>query len=712
MPFEVRGTARKNVDMKARIFVGKGEARHMTLRGKTLVIFGATLTGLLMVCYAVVSSILMHGVLEAERNDAVQNVERVREVIHDCLENLNSRVWDWANWDDLYNFAADANATFVETNLTDQTFIELKLNMVLIFDSSQRLVLAKTFDLAQQRETPFDEGFKEALVRSNPFLWHTDGQSSVTGLLATPKGPMLAASRPILTSEGKGRIHGVLMMGAYLNEDKVRYMSRETRLDFSIEKLAGRAAPLPQDYARALDSISETHPIVVQALSEENVAGYTLLRDLTGTPIALGRVLLPRTIYQHGMSSHRVLIVSLLAIGLLYGGATLLLMEKWVLARVLGIIREVEAIGGRPYGGERLQIAGSDELSTLGCAINSMLETLELSRDDLRRANEELEARVRERTRELDAVNESLRAENAERRKAEESLRQSEANYRNLFMNAPIGIFQASPEGRLLTANPALASTLGYSSADELMAGVGDAALQAVVNPSRRPALLESHSESNGWFHLEGQYVRKDGSSLTADVRGYAARDADGHLLWVEGFVVDITRSKELEESLRQSRDNLERLVDERTGQLNLKTAHLEEANAALKALLRQRDKDREEFEESVLSNVKNLVFPYIVKLRKSHLSTDQAVSLELLESHVGHITSPFVRRLSQPFLALTPTEIQVADLIRAGKSSKEIADILNLSESTVLFHRNNLRSKLGLKGKKTNLRTYLQSLQ
>ncbi len=682
------------------------------MRGKTLLIFGATLTGLLLVCYATMSSILMRGFLKHERDDAIQNVERVREVISDSLANLNSRVWDWANWDDLYNFAADANATFIENNLADRTFVELKLNMILIFDSSHRLVLAKAFDLAQQQETPLDEAFKEGLVRSNPFLWHSDAQSSVTGILATPEGPMLAASRPILTSEGKGRIRGVLVMGAYLNEEKIRYMSRETRLDFSIERLGARAVPLPQDFANALGSISETHPIVVGVVSEENVAGYTLLRDISGNPIALARVLLPRTIYQHGMSSHRVLIVSLLAIGLLYGGATLLLMEKWVMARVLGIIRDVDAIRGRPYAGERLQVAGSDELSTLGRAINSMLETLEISRDDLRRANEELEARVRERTRELDAVNESLRAENAERRKVEESLRQSEANYRNLFMNAPIGIFQASPEGRLLTANPALASTLGYFSAEELMAGVGDTALQAVVIPTRRQALPESTPGPNGWFHLEGQYLRKDGSNLTAEVRGYAARDVDGRLLWVEGFVVDVTRSKELEEGLRQSRDDLERLVEERTGQLNLKTAHLEEANAALKALLRQRDEDREKFEESILSNVKNLVFPYIERLRRSRLSTDQTVSLELLESHVGRITSPFVRRLSQPFLALTPTEIQVADLIRAGKSSKEIAGILNLSESTILFHRNNLRSKLGLKGKKTNLRTYLQSLQ
>jgi DNA-binding CsgD family transcriptional regulator len=83
-----------------------------------------------------------------------------------------------------------------------------------------------------------------------------------------------------------------------------------------------------------------------------------------------------------------------------------------------------------------------------------------------------------------------------------------------------------------------------------------------------------------------------------------------------------------------------------------------------------------------------------------------------ILESNIKEIVSPFASKISSRFLSLTPTEIQVASLIRDGKTSKEIAALINASENTVRSHRFHIRSKLGIKNKKVNLRSYLQSLQ
>jgi len=83
-----------------------------------------------------------------------------------------------------------------------------------------------------------------------------------------------------------------------------------------------------------------------------------------------------------------------------------------------------------------------------------------------------------------------------------------------------------------------------------------------------------------------------------------------------------------------------------------------------------------------------------------------------ILESNMKEIVSPFVTKLSSRFLSLTPTEIRVASLIKDGKTSKEIASLIHASENTVRSHRFHIRSKLGIKNKKVNLRSYLQSLQ
>lgn len=138
----------------------------------------------------------------------------------------------------------------------------------------------------------------------------------------------------------------------------------------------------------------------------------------------------------------------------------------------------------------------------------------------------------------------------------------------------------------------------------------------------------------------------------------------------------------------------------------------LGETNAALKVLLKQREKDRNELEESLLQNVRHLILPYTEKLKKSRLADEQKHLVNILESHLLDITSPFVRKISEPLLGLTPTEIRVADLIRQGKSSKEISDLLGVSEYAIVFHRQSIRRKLHLTGRKRNLQTYLSMLE
>jgi DNA-binding CsgD family transcriptional regulator len=93
-------------------------------------------------------------------------------------------------------------------------------------------------------------------------------------------------------------------------------------------------------------------------------------------------------------------------------------------------------------------------------------------------------------------------------------------------------------------------------------------------------------------------------------------------------------------------------------------------------------------------------------------LSSEQKTYLAILESHIDEITSPFMQKLSRELQDLTPMEVQVAGLIREGKKTKEIADLLHLSKNTVIFHRYNIRTKLKLKNQKKNLRSFLQSVQ
>ena len=162
----------------------------------------------------------------------------------------------------------------------------------------------------------------------------------------------------------------------------------------------------------------------------------------------------------------------------------------------------------------------------------------------------------------------------------------------------------------------------------------------------------------------------------------------------------EITALKLSEEALRKS---------ER--QLKSQKIELEESNIALKVLLKQRENDKSELEQKVITNVKEMVMPYIEKLKRVNLKQKDKRVVEIIESHLQDIISPMIQKLANASIILTPQEIQVASLVKDGKASKEIADILNVSETTVHFHRKNLRKKFGLSNSQTNLRSYLISI-
>jgi len=162
----------------------------------------------------------------------------------------------------------------------------------------------------------------------------------------------------------------------------------------------------------------------------------------------------------------------------------------------------------------------------------------------------------------------------------------------------------------------------------------------------------------------------------------------------------EITALKLTEEALRESREDL-----------NEQKQSLEEANVALKVLLKQREEDKTELEKRFLTNVKGLVLPYVEKLKNAPLKPKSKTLVEIIDTHLKDIITPLMQNLTNANILLTPQEMQVASLVKDGKTSKEIAEILFVSEATVNFHRKNLRTKFGLTNKQTNLRAYLMSI-
>ncbi|MFH2044698.1 MAG: PAS domain S-box protein [Pseudomonadota bacterium] len=181
--------------------------------------------------------------------------------------------------------------------------------------------------------------------------------------------------------------------------------------------------------------------------------------------------------------------------------------------------------------------------------------------------------------------------------------------------------------------------------------------------------------------------------------------DDNGGPSAIVGNIKDITDIKNVEEQERKMKDDLEKMVQQRT-------TELEKNNTALEVLLKKREMDKTKLEEKLIFNIRQLVVPYLERLNNTTLDDYQENLIHIIEANLNDILTPLVPYVSASQLDLTPTEIQVASLIRLGKTTKEIANILCLAMSTIDFHRDNIRKKIGIKNKKVNLRSYLLSLE
>jgi DNA-binding CsgD family transcriptional regulator len=184
--------------------------------------------------------------------------------------------------------------------------------------------------------------------------------------------------------------------------------------------------------------------------------------------------------------------------------------------------------------------------------------------------------------------------------------------------------------------------------------------------------------------------------------------DSEGRVSAVGGVCTDITAHKKVEEALKKAHDELEQRVIDRTAQLNQKTERLMETNVALKILLEKREEDKKELEKKVIFNIEKLIYPYLEKLKMRCDEGFEGALIKIIQSNLDEITSSFTQNHKNYLSNLTPAQIQIADFIKQGHTTKEIASLLNLSPSTIACHRQEIRKRLSLTHKKTNLQTAL----
>jgi PAS domain S-box-containing protein len=317
--------------------------------------------------------------------------------------------------------------------------------------------------------------------------------------------------------------------------------------------------------------------------------------------------------------------------------------------------------------------------------------------DELRQAHDQLELAVKAKTQELEDKSLKFRAETGLRKEIEAELRERDHQFHSLVetMNEGFGIQDA--DGRLTYVNRKALEMLGYTEKEVIGRGFGEFLDEENSKIFRKQTRLRRQGiEKPYQISITG----RSGKNLAAIVSPRAVFGQDGRFKGSFAVLTNVSDLKSSEETLRR-----------RERQLREKTLGLEKVNTALEVLLRKREQDRQLIEQRVASNFSILVAPYLEKLAATRLTPRQKALMHVLRANLAELLSPFYANLSSVREALTPAEKEVANLVRLGNSTAQIASLLNISYKTAETHRTRIRRKLGLAGKKLNLAAYLSRL-
>ena len=287
---------------------------------------------------------------------------------------------------------------------------------------------------------------------------------------------------------------------------------------------------------------------------------------------------------------------------------------------------------------------------------------------------------------------------------AEEALKKSERMLSDILNFLPDPTFAIDKEGRIISWNREMEEMAGIKA--EEMLGKDRYEYALPFYGERKPMLVDMISHPEAMEEERFSYFKKEGNFLYAEQNF----KLQGRIrsLWCKASLI-YNHKNEVIGAIESMRDvtDFRKAVEE----LKNKSANIEEANTALKVLLENRQREQNEIEEKIFNNIKTLIIPYLDQLKVSNLDGRQNAYIRILENHINEIFSPFLKKMTAHYSNFTPRELQIADLVKDGKSTKEISQILNIAVNTTNNYRKRLRKKLSLMNKDENLRSHLLSI-
>ncbi len=353
----------------------------LNLQKKTILISAVMIFIFTSTAIFVLRNFILSSFYDLENRESVKSVERSKVVFDQQLVNLDIKLTDWAIWDDTYKFINDKNPEYVKSNLNDESLHNLGVDGMLFVDLTGKIIYEKQIDSDSGEELFVLESLKDSLLNSEGIVSHSYKDDKVSGVIKDSSGMFLLASRPILRSDGSGPKAGTLIFVKKYDDVLANYFKKVNNnngikiLDYDAVN-ATEAPGLIKE--KLLDENYYSSP-----LSDDYVAGYTVIYDLNNNPSYILQITRPREIYKQGINSINNFFYYLIFVFVAGVTAVLFVINKLVLSKIINLNKSINRVRDTEYPDDRVEVNGNDEFADLAKNINKMLDEISKSQEDL-----------------------------------------------------------------------------------------------------------------------------------------------------------------------------------------------------------------------------------------------------------------------------------------------------------------------------------------
>lgn len=322
--------------------------------------------------------------INLENNEAIQNLNRINEAIKKEIKHLDVLCHDWGAWDDSYEFMETGSQSYKDSTLTFPAFSTGNLNLIYYIKPDGELFWGKIYNLESEKEIQLNsfsiEKFPETFSK---IKWDSKSSESLAnvhkkGILLTEKGPIMLASRPILTTENKGPPRGTLIMGRFLTESIINKLKEETKVDFSLHV---NNQSLSLKLKKIMDQITPSTNHIVKE-DQNHIFMYNSFPSLYGSPAFLIKIIFPREITKQGIKTIRYSLIFLIVSSLIILLAILTLIQRVILNPIIKLSRHTKQIENGNYS-LRLGLIRKDAIGKLANSFDNMVAKIESQTNQL-----------------------------------------------------------------------------------------------------------------------------------------------------------------------------------------------------------------------------------------------------------------------------------------------------------------------------------------